>query len=305
MIGEAPLEGLDAATDLTPTRPTVVVQAVDAAEAAARASRVSVRMLDTLPDLTGVSELFGRIWQSEDSGLLPPNLLRAMAKAGSYFAGAFDGRTLVGACMGFFSQPQLGTLHSHIAGVDASMSGRNVGFALKLHQRAWALLHGVETIHWTFDPLVRRNAYFNIAKLGADPSEYLTNFYGPMYDVINGNDETDRLLLTWRLGSAHVGAACRGVPRAADAEEAIRQGATIGVRTSPTGGPVVDDVSDAPVVLVAVPKDVETLRRKDPVAAAEWRAAVREVFGGLLREGASVSGFDRAGWYIVERKDTK
>jgi len=33
-------------------------------------------------------------------------------------------------------------------------------------------------IAWTYDPLIRRNAYFNLVKLGARPVEYLRNFYG-------------------------------------------------------------------------------------------------------------------------------
>ena len=38
---------------------------------------------------------------------------------------------------------------------------------MKLHQRAWAAASGLTWITWTFDPLVRRNAWFNIEVLGA------------------------------------------------------------------------------------------------------------------------------------------
>lgn len=54
-------------------------------------------------------------------------------------------------------------------------------------------------------------------------------------------------------------------------------------------------------MLVAVPEDVEALRRADPDAARAWRHAVREVLGGLLTEGALVTGFDRRAGYVVER----
>jgi predicted GNAT superfamily acetyltransferase len=53
-------------------------------------------------------------------------------------------------------------------------------------------------------------------------------------------------------------------------------------------------------VLVGVPSDVEGLRGSDPGAAKEWRLALREVLGGLMAEGARVTGFDRAGWYVLE-----
>jgi len=50
---------------------------------------------------------------------------------------------LAGACMGFLSAPARRALHSHIAGVAPGTQRRGVGFALKLHQRAWALGHGL------------------------------------------------------------------------------------------------------------------------------------------------------------------
>jgi predicted GNAT superfamily acetyltransferase len=46
---------------------------------------------------------------------------------------------------------------------------------------------------------------------------------------------------------------------------------------------------------------VEKLRQTDPGVAKSWRAALREVLGGLLADGAKVTGFDRAGWYVLER----
>jgi hypothetical protein len=35
-------------------------------------------------------------------------------------------------------------------------------------------------------------------------------------------------------------------------------------------------------------------------AAREWRFAMREVLGDLPADGARVTGFDRAGWYVLE-----
>ncbi|MEV6863695.1 GNAT family N-acetyltransferase, partial [Streptosporangium subroseum] len=52
----------------------------------------------------------------------------------------------------------------------------------------------------------------------------------------------------------------------------------------------------------AVPEDIEALRRTDPGAATAWRHAVRDVLGGLMGEGARVTGFVREGGYIVERR---
>ncbi|MFJ4770813.1 GNAT family N-acetyltransferase [Streptomyces uncialis] len=274
-----------------------------AAEAAARAAGVDIRSLDSVSELDAVRRLYERVWRTgESSPVVTADLLRAMAKAGSYVSGAFDGDELVGSCFGFFSPPAREALHSHIAGVLPHLRRRNVGFALKLHQRAWAMERGVREICWTYDPLVRRNAYFNIAKLAAEPAEYLADFYGPIDDDINRGDDSDRILIRWRLDSPDVGSACAGRPRATDAEAARAAGATVALGVSDTGEPVAGPAgAHARTVLVAVPEDIEALRESDPARAAHWRTAVREALDGLLAEGGRVRGFDRAGWYVVDR----
>ncbi|SEQ17136.1 MULTISPECIES: GNAT family N-acetyltransferase [Lentzea] len=260
------------------------------------AQNVVVRQLTEISELLATQRLYESIWRPTDGGTPPvtAELLRAMTKAGSYVAGAFDGDELVGACIGFCSPPAAGALHSHIAGVAAGMRGRNVGYALKLDQRTWALERGLTEVTWTFDPLVRRNAYFNLVKLAAGATEYLPDFYGSMHDDINGGGETDRLLVSWRVDAPEVVAACAGRPRTVSAT------GVVGLGISDDGLPV-RGTSSGGTVLVAVPPDVETLRATNPAAAHEWRHAVRDVLGGLLAEGARITGFDRSGWYVVER----
>lgn len=280
-----------------------VAAACVAAESAARASAVTVRQLDVLDELALVRPLIDRIWRNDATNpVVTTDLLRAMTKAGSYVCGAFDDDTLVGVCLGFFAEPGRRSLHSHIAGVTPAVAGRSVGFALKLHQRAWAIQRGAGEISWTYDPLVRRNAYFNIAKLGAEPAEYLTNFYGPLHDEINGTEDTDRILVSWRLDAPEVVAACAGQRQPGSAARARELGASVALDISSVGVPVAGS-DTAPTVLVAVPPDIERLRRQDPRTATTWRAALREVLGGVLADGARVRGFDPAGWYIVDRKD--
>jgi predicted GNAT superfamily acetyltransferase len=249
---------------------------------------MTVRQLTGHKELLAAQRLFESIWRSST----PPvtaELMRALLKSGNYVAGAFDGEDLVGACAAFCSPPSESTLHSHIAGVAPGLRGRNIGHALKLDQREWALARGIRAITWTFDPLVRRNAHFNLAKLGADATAYLPDLYGHMSDDINAGGASDRLLVTWDLTA--------GLPRVASATGAVALG------ISADGLPVRGTWSGN-TVLVAVPPDVETLRATDPAAANEWRHAVREVLGGLLSAGARVTGFDRSGWYVVERNES-
>lgn len=254
--------------------PASLAQAdADSAKAVALAG-VELRELTDIPELNGLADLFVHIWGA-DVPLVSGDLLRAMSKAGSYVVGAYvDGR-LVGGCVGFHEAPEARALHSHVAGVMPGLIGRSVGFALKLHQRAWALHRGIAAIEWTYDPLVARNAYFNIVKLGARPAEYLTNFYGPMNDTINGVDESDRILVRWDLLSPRAVAACQGarLPAAVPSASARR---------------------------VAVPEDIEALRSSDIGTAREWRTRVRDQLAPLMADGWTVAGFDRAGGYLVE-----
>jgi predicted GNAT superfamily acetyltransferase len=77
--------------------------------------------------------------------------------------------------------------------------------------------------------------------------------------------------------------------------------ATILLGAGENGRPVLGETyGGGGTVLVGVPADVEGLRVSDPGAAKEWRLALREVLGGLLADGVRVTGFDRAGWYVLE-----
>lgn len=262
---------------------------------------VQIRQLQTLAELAEAERLYASIWVPNSRN--PPisaELMRALTKAGNYLGGAFAEGELVGACLGFFEEPDSRSIHSHIAGVVPGMRGRNVGFALKRHQRDWALRRGIGTISWTFDPLVCRNAYFNVCKLGAEPAEYLPNFYGDMDDLINGSGDTDRLLVRWRLDAPQVAAACAGQPTRACAASLLADGAAIALDRSGDGRPTVTG-AEGDVLLVAVPEDVEALRLRDAPLAAAWQRALGDVLGGLLADGMRVLGFDRAGWYALAR----
>jgi predicted GNAT superfamily acetyltransferase len=199
---------------------------------------------------------------------------------------------MVGAAAAFLASHPTPGLHSHVTAVTPAARGRGVGYAIKTHQRAWAAEHGLQTVTWTFDPLVRRNAWFNIGKLGAGIAEYLVDFYGRMDDGINDGDESDRLFAVWPVAAA-------GVP---DPLLDQRDEEQVGVAVAEIEGrPVVRDAGDAPLVAVATPPDVETLRRSDPALAHAWRIAVREALEPLLRNGR-VAGFSRAGSYLVRRE---
>jgi predicted GNAT superfamily acetyltransferase len=242
---------------------------------------VEIRRLDTARDAAAAAALFAEVWQHEQ---MTPNLLRALDHAGGYVYGAFEGGDLVAAAAAFLGREDGALrLHSHILGVRAGARGGGLGEALKRHQRDWAREQGIPVVAWTFDPLVRRNAYFNVAKLGAPPARYLVDFYGPMADGINRGDETDRLLVEWPTS---------GDPPPPPAEPPVP------VLRDDGGAPVAADAGGARWVSVAVPDDVERLRPSDPALARRWRHAVRDVLGGALDGGARVVGFGAAGYVL-------
>ncbi|MEU9884408.1 GNAT family N-acetyltransferase [Sphaerisporangium sp. NPDC051011] len=264
------------------------------AEAAARRAGVEVRELREIAEFEGVAALFDAIWKTPPTAVpITVELMIAFAHSGNYVTGAFDGGRMAGASVGFLAGPPGTTLHSHVTGAAV---GRGIGYALKLHQRAWALARGLTRITWTYDPLVRRNAHFNITKLGALPEAYLPSFYGRMEDAVNAGDESDRLLAVWPVAEPRVVAAC-----ARDVREPARAPADAVMALGERDGRPVEERGDGQVLLVATPRDVETLRREHPGTAAAWRRAVRASLGGLLDEGARVTGFTAAGEYIVER----
>ncbi|MFF3732863.1 GNAT family N-acetyltransferase [Streptomyces sp. NPDC002476] len=278
-----------------------------AAEAAAAAGLAARRAGVTLCELHGLDEmreacrLLDRVWRPVPGNpLITPELLRVFAHSGSYVVGVHRDGRMIGFCLGFLATAGL---HSHIAGVDGAARGRDIGFAVKLHQRAWALARGITTITWTFDPLISRNAYFNLSKLGAAPSEYLADFYGAMQDEANAGTESDRLMVHWELAGDRAVAAAAGAPHRVTVDDAGGH-AVVGLDAEPDGRPAVGH-RDGDTVLVRIPTEAEALRRTDPSLAREWRYALREVLGGLMAQGRTVTGFTRDGRYVIDRRQEK
>jgi len=232
------------------------------------ADSVQIRTVSEISELTEVGNVLQQVWGTSVP-LVNVELLAAIAHTGGYVAGAFDGYRMVGASVGFLAHHHgEWALHSHVTGVVDAMRHGGIGQAVKLHQRAWAAERSLDWITWTFDPLVRRNAWFNIAILGADVDAYLPSFYGTMTDAINVGDESDRLMMAW-----HVTAPLPSGPR--------------------------DGCGAADPRLVPTPPDIVELRRADPPAVGRWRTATREALTGALDTGHRVVGFTRDGDYVI------
>jgi len=255
----------------------------------ARRNGIHLRELADAAETVRGSQLLQTVWGGPET-VAPANWLRTVQKTGGYVFGAYDDSgVLLGLSLGLLSTQGL---HSHITGVAPAGQRRGIGLALKQHQRAWSLEHGITTVTWTCDPLVRRNVAFNLHALGAAVDAYVPDYYGPMADGVNADDETDRLSFRWDLlGPTATAAQTARLPwRASQAPYAVSSADSL---------PVVHSVPGAER-LVQLPDDVERLRRTEPEAARAWRIAVREAVLAALAGGASVTGLTADGALVLE-----
>jgi predicted GNAT superfamily acetyltransferase len=250
--------------------------------------------MTSMDDAVRVDGLVERVWGEAE---LRPSLARALQHAGCGVYGAVDAREgLVGFVLGFLGWDDGLHLHSHMLGVLPECRSRGIGFALKLAQRAACLDAGVSEARWTYDPLVARNAWFNLVKLGTAATAFLPGFYGEMTDRINRGDRSDRFEVRWPLASARVDRALSGKPQApAPAAGAVllqRVGDEDLPRPKETG-------ADAEAgAVVEVPADHAAVRARDTELGNEWRAASARVFQACFDAGLAAAWITREGRYI-------
>jgi predicted GNAT superfamily acetyltransferase len=248
---------------------------------------VQVRALTDLSELEDARRVFDSVWPSMGgSTQIQANLLKALVHAGGYASAAYRDGEPIGAALAFVGRHQGADawhshLHSHMAAVVATHRDQHVGSALKMHQRVWSLDRDIDTVVWTFDPLVRRNAVLNLVKLGVDVDGFEVNFYGEMDDEINAGDPSDRLFAWWHLTSPRAVAASMGRIERLDPIEMI--------------------VSGRDVIEIELPDDIVAVRATSPEAAGQWRIAVREALLASFADGFRIIGVSGAGGYVLER----
>jgi predicted GNAT superfamily acetyltransferase len=146
---------------------------------------------------------------------------------------------------------------------------KGVGYALKIDQWHWAKKNNYSEISWTFDPLVSRNAKLNLIKLGVNIFSYHPNFYGDMPDALNAGDESDRLMVSWKVvGDNPVQRELVSMPKPND-------------------------------ILIQIPADIVAIRSSDKTENLRWRRKVREQFLQAFEKGGQVVGFSTNSEYVV------
>ncbi len=237
--------------------------------------QLDIRLAQSAQDAALIAELFDRIWSVR--GMVPPEIITACLHNGGYGSVAWLGDRPVGAAFGLVGVPLQGStgmnLHSHAAGVLSEVGSRDFGRLIKHHQWRWAKEHGFVTCTWTFDPLVRRNAWFNLVKLGVEVLGYHVNFYGELVDGINAGEQSDRVLVRWQV---------------------------VGL-DAPPAGIVVEPRDDDD--MITTPPDIESLRKENKAESNRWRELQREQFLDLQAGGKSVVGLTRDYEYVLRGCD--
>jgi predicted GNAT superfamily acetyltransferase len=212
---------------------------------------------------------------------LDREVVRALALSGNVSWGAVVGDDLVGFVLGWAGVDDGGLhVHSHMLAALPDRRHRGVGEALKLAQRAQALEQGIDVMRWTFDPMVARNAWLNLGKLGAVVDRFERDFYGSMADSINEGERSDRFTVAWDLRR-------EPGPREIDAPR-------VDVVTAGDGGePVTSAPNGDQAATIEVPAEYYELRAADRNRAFTWRDAVAEAAERCLALGMLGLAFDR------------
>jgi predicted GNAT superfamily acetyltransferase len=230
---------------------------------------VLIHNLVTVVQQNEARNIFDKTWSMTSGTEITPNLLQAMVHSGSYLSGALIDNKIVGAAFAFPATNNGLHLHSHMTAVLPEFRDIGVGYALKIDQWSWAKKHNYSEITWTFDPLVSRNAKLNLIKLGVNISSYHPNFYGDMPDALNAGDESDRLMVSWKVvGEDPVKRELISTPKPTD-------------------------------ILIQIPADIVAIRSKDREENLFWRRKVRKQFLQAFEKGGQVVGFSTNSEYVV------
>ena len=253
------------------------------ARAAARDASVTLRPLSTVEDAHAIDRVIGATWGAQH---LDHEVIRALAFSGNAPWGAVDdGGRLVGYVLGWAGVDADGLhVHSHMLAALPDRRHRGVGYALKLAQRAHSLDLGIHIVRWTFDPLVARNAWFNLGKLGAIADRFERNFYAEMTDDINAGERSDRFAVRWDL-DRDPGPRVVAVP--ADQLANLARS-----RTEPPT-PMFTGATRDDVAILEIPAEYHDLRAGEPELGSRWRDAFAEAAEACLERGLQAVGFDR------------
>ncbi len=261
-----------------------------------------IRLLETPQEMSAVEELQRVVWPGSETDVVPTHLLITAIHNGGVVMGAFVENVMVGFVFGFpgiemFPDGPHAKHCSHMMGVHPDWRNSGLGFALKRAQWQMVRHQGLDHITWTYDPLLSRNAYLNIAKLGAVCSTYRISEYGDMRDGLNAGLPTDRFQVDWWLNTSRVerrlGKNARGTLKLEQISKADVQPLYM-LHTDDNGllhPPEHISPFSGSLLLAEIPSDFMAIKETDFALACDWRFFTREVFEITFSNGYLVTDF--------------
>jgi predicted GNAT superfamily acetyltransferase len=237
-------------------------------------SEIIIREVETVEEMQKCIELQRKVFASPDLEISPVRHLIVAKYAGGFTLGAYSGEKLVGFALSLpMFRGKERAFYSHMAAVDNDLQNAGIGAKLKWAQRDRALNDGANYIKWTYQPVLARNAFFNIERLGANVSQYMPNYYGTdaeasaeQKEVQQGID-SDRLFVDWFLDSPKVVALSKG--------EKFEETAEI-------------------IQKIEIPPDWNALVVQDTKRAIAEQERIKHEFQTAFAEGLIVKGFERS-----------
>jgi len=273
----------------------------------------TIRLLETPEDMTLVEQLQRAVWAGPEIDVVPAHLLITAVHNGGVVLGAFLEENIVGFVFGF---PGLEVTPdgprakhcSHMLGVHPDH--RNVGLAFALKRAQWQMVRhqGLDHITWTYDPLLSRNAYINIAKLGAVCTTYRRSEYGEMRDSLNAGLPSDRFQVDLWVNTRRVE---RRLSKRSRPTLKLMHVARSGLQTLYPIERGADDLPRPPehvppfqdrLLLAEIPADFMALKSADFAIARDWRFFSRELFEAAFAKGYIVTDFvfdQERGLYVL------
>ncbi|MDQ3698263.1 MAG: GNAT family N-acetyltransferase [Gemmatimonadota bacterium] len=253
------------------------------------ASKLAIRPVRTLAEYAACVALQDATWGAGFSERVPTAILKVAQRIGGVTAGAFaaDG-TLLGFVFGMTGVDNGRIVHwSDMLAVRTDARNLGIGQRLKAYQRDHCRRLGVEVIYWTYDPLVARNAYLNLGRLGARAVEYVCDMYGAETDSpLHRGIGSDRFVVAWEIAR----------PSPTPGSDDIATLIPAAMEAPVVGTPESNDAPLArgvPLLRVEVPADIGAVQARSLDDAARWRASTRGAFTTALANGYAVAGFYR------------
>ncbi len=261
-----------------------------------------IKIIDSPEEMTAVEELQRAVWPGSETDVVPAHMFIAAIHNGGLVIGAYVDHQLIGFVFGF---PGLDSTPdgprpkhcSHMMGIHPQYRDSGVGFVLKRAQWQMVRHQGLDHITWTYDPLLSRNAYLNISKLGAVCNTYRRAEYGDMRDGLNVGLPSDRFQVDWWINTRRVerrlGKRARRPLKLDNFSKAELHplytpliGTSNLLRPPEHFAPLEERLA-----LAEIPSDFNALKEADFALARDWRFFSREIFETAFAAGYIVTDF--------------